>query len=52
MKENYKIIIIAAITVILIMVIVAALICLPHMDQTVSGVWRSNGMNIFGGRRW
>jgi hypothetical protein len=52
MKENYKIIIAAVVIIVLIMIIVAAIICLPDMDHTVSGVYRSHDMNIFGGRRW
>ena len=52
MKENYKIVIVTFIAVVLIMFVVAAAICLPNMDHSISGVFRSNGMNIFGGRRW
>ena len=52
MENKTRNIIIIAIAVIVIMLIVAALICLPHMDHTISGVWRSHGMNILSGKRW
>ena len=52
MRENYKAIAIIALAVILIMIIVAAIICLPNCDRAVTGAWRSANMNIFGGVRW
>jgi hypothetical protein len=52
MKENYKSVIIISVIIILVMVIVAAVICIPNCDFAVTGVYRSHGMNIFGGRRW
>lgn len=52
MRENYKAVIAIAIATILVMIIVAAIICLPLFDHAVTGVWRSANMNIFGGIRW